>query len=193
MTKSSSIFNWSWIVLFLGIFIAGVFWILDSLIGSETIFNFPLTLEYYPAFIATAMGVFFALILQEAMTSSKQEKRMDEMQKILRKEIQRIHDLAAKKKGNHLDTQVWDSLIYSGDVSLLPPDLQDELFEVYFLIKALNIESKRARDAAEAKRLYPFEDTQKAHLELSIRINEKESELCKIIHDFLQSNKLKGS
>ncbi|MFW9810388.1 MAG: hypothetical protein ACFFE6_13500 [Candidatus Thorarchaeota archaeon] len=193
MTKSSTLFGWGFYIIFIGALIASIFWITDILWGSDVISNFPQTLEYYPAFIATAMGVFFALVLQEALTLSKQEKRMDEMQKILRKELQRMQDLVSERKGNHLDTQVWDSLINSGDVSLLPTELQDELFEVYAKARAMNIEANRARDAAEAYRRQPTEDTEKAHKELSIRISEKEVELGNTLHIFLNSKKLRST
>ena len=173
-----------------GCLIAGVFWLTDSVWGPDVINRYPQTLEYYPAFIATAMGVFLALIIQEALTVSKQEKRMEAMQKILLKELQRMLSLVSERKGNHLDIQVWDSLIYSGDASLLIPELQDNLFEIYTMARALNIKTSRARDAAEAHRREPTADTKQAHVDISIRITDKELELYNILNTFLKSNML---
>ena len=159
-------------------------------IASAAINQYPQTLEYYPAFIATAMGVFLALIIQEALTVSKQEKRMVAMKKILLKELQRMLSLVGERKGNHLDTQVWDSLIYSGDASLLSPELQDSLFEIYAMARSQNIETSRARDAAEAHRREPTAATKQAHVDISIRIAEKELELYNILNTFVNSKKL---
>ncbi len=64
---------------------------------------------------------------------------MGEMKKILMKELQRMYNLVGERKGNYLDTQVWDSLINSGDASLLSTELQDVLFEIYTKARALNI------------------------------------------------------
>ena len=190
LTDSPTLFKWSFYIIIAGVIIAAVFWIMDALWGSDVISNFPQTLEFYPAFIATAMGVLLALMLQEALAQSKQEKRMGEIQSILRKELQRMLDLVAERKGNHLDTQVWDSLINSGDASLFSPELQDELFEIYAMARALNIETSRTRDAAEAYRRQPNEDTEKAHIELSIRISEKELKMENRLDKFLKLNKL---
>lgn len=190
MSKSGTLFNWSAVIIIAGCLIAGTFWLTDSVWGPEVINRYPQTLEYYPAFIATAMGVFLALIIQEAFTVSKQEKRMAAMQKILLKELQRMLSLVGKRKGNHLDTQVWDSLIYSGDASLLSPELQDNLFEIYAMVRAQNIETLRARDTAEAHRREPTADTKQAHVNISIRIADKELELYNILTTFLKSNML---
>ena len=191
MSRSKTLFNWSMGAIVMGILFAGLLWLVDNGFGSDVINRYPLTLEYYPAFIATAMGVFVALILQEAFTAAKQEKRMVAMQKILLKELQRMFSLVGERKGNHLDTQVWDSLINSGDASLLTTELQDDLFDIYAMTGALNIETSRARDAAEAHRREPTEDTKKAHIDLSIRINGKELDLYNALNTFLKSNKLK--
>ncbi len=190
MSKSRTLFNWSAIVIFAGCAIAFTFLVTDSIWGPDVINRYPQTLEYYPAFIATAMGVFLALIIQEAFTLSKQEKRMVAMQKILLKELQRLLNLLGEGKGNHLDVQVWDSLIYSGDASLLSPELQDNLFEIYAMTRALNIETSRARDAAEAHRREPTTDTRQAHIDISIRISGKELELYNILNTFVSSKKL---
>ena len=173
-----------------GVAISGVFLVLDIILGSVMISNYLLTLEYYPAFIATGVGVLIALVLQEALTTSKQEKRMEEMGKILTKELQRMYDLVIERKGNHLDTQVWDSLISSGHASLFPTELQDVLFEIYPKVGALNIETSRARDAAEAHRRQPTEDTKRAHIELSIRIDSMELDLQNILHSFLEARRV---
>ena len=171
MNRSETLFNWSVAVIIIGCLIAGSFWILDSIWGPAAINQYPQTLEYYPAFIATAMGVFLALIIQEALTVSKQEKRMVAMKKILLKELQRMLSLVGERKGNHLDTQVWDSQIYA-------------------MARSQNIETSRARDAAEAHRREPTAATKQAHVDISIRIAEKELELYNILNTFVNSKKL---
>ncbi len=190
MSKSESLFKWSTYMFIAGCLIAVAFWLNDVVWGLDIINRFPLTLEYFPAFIATVMGVFLALIIQEALTVSKQEKRMVAIQKILLKELQRMFSLVGEGKGNHLDIQVWDSLIYSGDASLLSPELQDNLFEIYSMARAQNIETSRARDAAEAHRRNPTAETKQAHVDISIRIADKELELYNILNTFVSSKKL---
>ncbi len=104
MNKSGVLYKWSATVFIIGAVLTVVFIIADCLWSPEVVANYPLTLEYYPAFITTAGGVLFALILGKAMTASKQEKRMKQMQKILRKELKRMRVLVQPQKGNHLHT-----------------------------------------------------------------------------------------
>ncbi len=177
-------------VMIVGAVIAVLFYFADVGVGAELIRQYPQALEYYPAFIATAMGVLLALLLEEALSLSKQEKRIEGMKDILKKEIERMHALVAQRKGNYLNTQVWDSLVNSGDVSSLQTDLLGDLFEVYEKAKSLNIETSRLRDAAEAHRRMPSEDTKAAHTQLSIQIDEKELQLQNAIGKFLKSKKL---
>ena len=75
-----------------------------------------------------------------------------------------------ERKGNYLDTQVWDSLINWGDSTLLTTELQDDLFDIYAIVQSQNIETSRARDAAEAYRREPNMATIKAHSDFSTRI-----------------------
>ena len=136
------------------------------------------------------MGVFIALLVEEILTSSRQEKHMQAIQGILRNELKRMQELVSKRKGYLIDTQVWDSLINSGDASLLPTNLQEELFEIYASAKALNAETAQARYAAETYQRTPSEDTDRPYLEIPNRISKKEEELERILEEFLASDKL---
>ncbi len=63
-------------------------------------------------------------------------------------------------------------------------------FEIYAMARSLNIETSRARDAAEAHRREPTADTRQAHIDISIRISEKELELYNILNTFVSSKRL---
>lgn len=193
MMDSEELSKWAQVVFIVGASLTLPFLVLDILWSSDVINKYPLAVEYYPAFIATTMGVFIALLVEELLTSSRQEKRMQAIQGILRNELKRMQEIVSRQKGNHIDTQVWDSLINSGHASLLPTNLQEELFEIYARAKALNADTTRARDTAETQQKTPSEDTERPHFEISGRISKKEQELGKILEEFLASDKLEDS
>jgi len=51
-------------------------------------------------------------------------------------------------KGNLLPTKMWESIVTSGDVKVLPFNERTQLFTIYFEIENHNYEAKRVRDSA---------------------------------------------
>ena len=98
------------------------------------------------------------------------------MKNILRDELERILTYLAPQKGNYLQDQAWDSLVYSGNSFLLEPQLQRELFRIYDLIKNLNIDVKREEAAEQVYLTHPNDkDKKKVHDDLDLRNRKKES------------------
>lgn len=160
------------------------FFIVDLMTGTSYIAN------YLPELMAVFVGVFLALSLEQWELAKHNQTRIDAMKRIVRKELVRMQEAVNARKGNYLESQVWTSLVNSGDAALLPTELQEQLFDIYAEANAHNIETSRLRDAAEAKRRDPTIAIVQAHIELSIRIDKKELDLSNKLHQFLASGVL---
>jgi hypothetical protein len=128
-----------------------------------------------------------AISLERWELAKSDQTRIVAMKGILRRELNRMQIAIDARKGNYLDTQVWTSLVNSGDAALLLTELQGQLFDFYAEVNAHNIETSRLRDAAEADRREPTIDTMFAHSELSPRITVKERKLSMRLRKLLAS------
>jgi hypothetical protein len=146
--------------------------------------------NYLPEAVAVVAGVFLALALERRELAKSDQTRIKAMKGILRRELNRMQKAIDDRKGNYLDTQVWISLVNSGNAAILPMELQEQLFDFYAEVNAHNIETNRCRDAAEEERRNPTPNTMMAHSELSIRIDRKELELSNRLRRLLASGLL---
>lgn len=174
-------------IIFAGVIIALILLYQDMQWGADLVTQYPLALEYYPAFLATSIGVLLALVLEEAITASKRENRISALKKILEKEMQRIHSLVKDEKKEILYTPVWDSMVNSGDVSYLPTEMQDELFDIYTQVKSLNHAIERRNSTRELYGSKPNTENRQALTNLEILVDEKNLSIQNKHHKFLQS------
>jgi len=165
----------------------GVFWIAEMFIPQGWPEEHPFYIEFLPSSIATFLGVMLGLFLERGWVARKEEERTGEMLTLVERELDRMFALAKPMIGNHLDIQVWDSMINSGDVSKLALEVQDRLFEFYSGVRAHNIETARLRELAEAYRRDRTDTAKSAWEEASRRLSLKEQNLVESIKQILVS------
>jgi len=102
--------------------------------------------NYVPEFAVTVIGVIMALTLEQTVISRRNEKRLSDIQKVIRKELLRAQGVVEEGEGHYIETQVWDSLINSGDAAKLPVNLQDDLFELYSDLREYNTRTSIIRE-----------------------------------------------
>lgn len=139
-----------WILILGLLIIPAIMFIAGSFTVAGYWESLPLLLEYFPAFIATLLGVYIGISLESWYREGERSDRAKDINLILMDEIERMIAYLEPAKGNFLQTQVWDALISSGEISLIDTKLQRRLFEIYDTVKNLNIDLKREEQAEQA-------------------------------------------
>lgn len=185
MRESEEIYRTAALVLIVGAIIFPIFFAAFDAIWGQYATSFPFSLEYFPAFFATSIGVFLALFLDSFLKKRGEEESMTGIQEIIENELQRAVNSLKKGKGNLIDIQVWDSLINSGRASLLPIDMQKLLFDIYADIRAHNFEAILTREDGDDFRSDPTEVKKLKWIQSSERLLGKERVLQERISSFL--------
>ena len=162
-----------------------LFWAIDQL--SATLY----ATNYAPELAATSVGVFVALSAEQYLVARAKERRIVELRKVVRQEIERMRDAVNAHEGKYLETAVWTSLVNSGDAALFPVELQEKLFELYAKARTINSLSERVRDVDRARDMNR-ESRRKDRRFQELR-NERatlEDELSGIISDILKESGL---
>jgi len=97
--------------------------------------------------IGPFFGVLSAFALERAYSWYRDRQNRKKLNEILKIELERCMKLLTGK-GNLLPTKMWESIVTSGDVKVLPFNERTQLFTIYFEIENHNYEAKRVRDSA---------------------------------------------
>lgn len=160
-----------------------LFWAIDQL--SATLY----ATNYAPELAATSAGVFVALSAEQYLVARAKERRIVELRKVVRQEIERMRDAVNAHEGKYLETAVWTSLVNSGNAALFPVELQERLFELYAKARAINSLSERVTEAGRAWEM--DKDSRPKDSRFQKLNNEKDN--SEILLSSMTSDILKGS
>lgn len=149
--------------------------------------------NYAPELAATTVGIFVALSAERYLVARAKERRIVELRKVVRQEVERMREAVNAHEGKYLETAVWTSLVNSGDAALFPVELQERLFELYAKARVINSLSERVTEAGQAREIdrdSPRKDRKFQKLN-NERINS-EILLSSMISDILKGNKLQS-
>jgi len=137
----------SYVSALTAILVGVLFWASDQLSATSYAAN------YAPELAATSVGVFVALSAEQYLVARAKERRIAELRKVVRQEIERMRDAVNAHEGKYLETAVWTSLVNSGNAALFPIELQERLFELYAKARVINSLSERVTEAGQAREM----------------------------------------